>query len=649
MYCAKPAIFVVCAVSLSLWMAGRSVAGEIVPAAPLVPLAPPVAAPIDLPPPSPYHPQESEPPSPKMLQRPIESPPVAESAHPPEHLLIVTPVDAPSGFTGPSGVLPSESQENSDFVPVEDRWRLGMSPWDRYDKGHPCLDDYPYQEGHWWDPFNQNVLKGDYPIIGQHTFLNVTATSFSNVFYREVPTPATVFQSTANPGTADFFGRPGQFMYQQFFRLSLDLFEGDASFKPVDWRIKVTPVFNANTLNVNELAIVGPDVTEGTGRLRSFLSLQEWFAETKLADLSPDYDFVSLRVGSQPFVSDFRAFLFSDTNSAVRLFGNLNSNRDQFNVIVFDQMEKDTNSGLNDDFNFGRKQGVFIANYYHQDFIWPGYTAQFSVTYDDDRPSIKYNKNDALVRPDAAGVALPHSVDAVYLGWAGDGHIERFNITHQLYWVVGHDSMNPLGNQPEEINAWFAAAELSYDRDWARFKTSFLYASGDGNINNRHATGFDTILDDPNFAGGKFSYWQRNAIGLFGVNLKQAGSLVVDLRSSKIQGQANFVNPGLELLNFGVDVDLTPKFKWVNNLNFLWFDKTAVLEQFVFQNRIQRFIGTDISTGLEYRPLLSNNVIASVGLAALVPGRGFDDLYSNVRTTNQPTLLSTFVELELNY
>ena len=36
------------------------------------------------------------------------------------------------------------------------------------------MDDYPGVKGAWWDPYNQNVLKGDYPIIGQHTFLNLT-------------------------------------------------------------------------------------------------------------------------------------------------------------------------------------------------------------------------------------------------------------------------------------------------------------------------------------------------------------------------------------------------------------------------------------------------------------------------------------------
>jgi len=35
--------------------------------------------------------------------------------------------------------------------------------------------------------------------------------------------------------------------------------------------------------------------------------------ESKIADLGPNFDFVSMRAGNQPFVSDFRGFIFSDT------------------------------------------------------------------------------------------------------------------------------------------------------------------------------------------------------------------------------------------------------------------------------------------------------------------------------------------------
>ena len=67
------------------------------------------------------------------------------------------------------------------------------------------------------------------------------------------------------------------------------------------------------------------------------------------------------------------------------------------------------------------------------------------------------------------------------------------------------------------------------------------------------------------------------------------------MRASKDEGQANFVNPGLELVNCGMDFDVTPKLKLISNVNFLWFDSTNVLEQFVFQDKIHRHIGTDLS------------------------------------------------------
>ena len=191
-----------------------------------------------------------------------------------------------------------------------------------------------------------------------------------------------------------------------------------------------------------------------------------------------------------------------------------------------------------------------------------------------------------------------------------------------------------------------AALEVSYDRDWARFRGSFLYSSGDGNINNHHATGFDSIMDNPNFAGGEFSFWQRENIPIFGVNLVQRNSLIPDLRSSKIQGQANFVNPGLLLYNVGMDLELTPKLRMINNCNFLMFDKTAVLEQFLFDGDIHREIGLDLSSGFEYRPFLSNNMIYKFGVAGLLPGRGFKEIYDRLGRAAPPMGLG-FVELNL--
>jgi hypothetical protein len=589
-----------------------------------------------------------EPPTPPVLPDlpPIPPAAIVESPKAAATSFLQTIFDAPLGFTGRSSVVPREEQTDPHFVPIEDRWRIGFPEWDRYGNGHPPVDDYPYIRGNWWDPFNENVLKGDYPLMGQNVFLSITASSRTFAEYHEVPIATTPFESTARPVTEPFFGRPNQFLLEQYFVLSFDIFQGDAAFRPADWRVRITPIFNINYLAGEELAVVNPDVRSGADRGRTFIALEEWFGEVKLADLGPNYDFVSLRGGSQFFNSDFRGFIFADTNLGVRLFGNLNSNREQFNVAFFNQLEKDTNSGLNT--MRDRDQQIVIANYYVQDFIFPGYTAQASFHYNRDNPSFHFDKNDFLVRPDPVGVFQPHGLDVVYLGWTGDGHIDRVNINHAFYWALGHDSLNPIANREQDISAQMAAVELSYDRDWMRFRASYFFASGDGNPNNHMATGFDAIFDDPNFAGGEFSFWQRQAIRLLGVNLVNRGSLLPDLKSSKLEGQSNFVNPGLQLFNLGVDFDITPKLRLVTNANLLWFDEVAVLQTFTYQNAIHRFIGTDLSTGFEYRPLLSNNILMNIGVASLVPGRGFNDLYENFHNSRGP-LFAAFFDLVLTY
>jgi hypothetical protein len=552
----------------------------------------------------------------------------------------------PLGFAGPSAVVP-RSGSNEEYVTVEDRWRIGFPEWDRYpDIGHPMVNDFPYRLGRWFDPYNQNVLKGDYPVYGQHTFFTLTATNTTTFELRKIPTATTPFESTLRPDTVDFFGRDGQFLFSNLFLLSLDLKHGDASFKPDDWRVHVTPALNINTLSVQELGVVSPDIRRGTIRNRSrFMPLQEAFGEVKLFDLSPEYDFMSIRAGNQPFNSDFRGFIFSDINKGVRLFGNLNGNRDQFNLVFFRQNEKDSNSGLN---TFeDRNQNIIIANWYRQDFGFPGYTIQGSVHYNNDGPDLLLDRNGFLVRPDPAGVFQPHRVESAYFGVTGDGHIDRFNISHAAYWAVGRDSRNPIAGRPQAINAQMAACELSYDRDWARFRVSGFWASGDGEVNNGTATGFDGIIDNTNF-GGEGSFFNRQNVPLFGNQLVQRNSLYTSLRSSKIQGQSNFVNPGLWLVNFGLDTDITPRLRFVNNVNFMWFDKTDSLQVFVFQDRIDRDIGTDLSTLIEYRPILNNNLIIMSGASVLVPGGGFRQLYNRLdRHTN--ALASAFVEVILQY
>lgn len=529
------------------------------------------------------------------------------------------------------------------FSAEPDRWLLTMPEWNRYGTG----GEHPYVKGKLWDPFDTNKLKGDVPIFGQQTFFNFTAISDTFFDGRRLPTPTGV--STAQPGTTGFFGKGNQAFVDQVFLFSFELFHGDTSFRPVDWRIRITPAISLNYLDVQELGIVNVDVRKGTTRLDSHVGLQEAFAEVKLRDLSPNFDFISVRAGIQGFNSDFRGFLFVEEQPGIRIFGNLESNRWQYNIAYFNFLEKNTNSGLNS--MALRNQQVIIGNVYRQDFLFQGYTAQFSVHYNKDDATIHYDDNGFLARPApigavfSQGILHPHSIHAAYLGWTGDGHIGPINLTHAFYQALGNDSFNGIAGRAVTINAQMAALELSVDKDWIRFKGSAFYSSGSAHPESGRARGFDSIDDFPEFAGGIFSLWNRESIRLTGtgVALNSGNSLIPDLRSNKDEGQSNFVNPGIFLVNAGADFDVTPKLRGFVNVNYLRFMDTEPLELVLFDSPIHHAIGTDSSVGVRYRPPLTENISITAGAATLIPGQGLRDIYTG------KTLFSFFTDIRFQF
>jgi hypothetical protein len=108
------------------------------------------------------------------------------------------------------------------------------------------------------------------------------------------------------------------------------------------------------------------------------------------------------------------------------------------------------------------------------------------------------------------------------------------------------------------------------------------------------------------------------------------------------------VNPGIQLVNAGFDADLTTKLKWINNVNYLWFNHTAPLEIYTFQGKVRDEIGLDLSTGIEYRPLLNNNILFVGGVSGLVVGDGFRDLYQPLYG-GVPNLAAGFFEAVFEY
>ncbi|MDB6092820.1 MAG: hypothetical protein JWM32_382 [Verrucomicrobia bacterium] len=562
-----------------------------------------------------------------------------------------------------------EGQVPAGMVPMPDRWRQApFYPWRRYTSGDVNELPYYHAKPDLWHYYRQSILKGDVPIHGQDLFLNLTATADLVYEDRKITLPSGV--SASRPGSFDFFGDSRSKVFSMNFGMQADLFRGETVFKPVEWLVRVKPVINFTRVDLRE-TLVSPDPrgnvsgggaappnnsgvvnpgdvdvilnpglktpavidTSATHRDKNYISLQEAFVEVHLKDLSENYDFMALKAGNQAFNSDFRGFIFNDTNLGIRLFGNAGNNRWQYNLAYFDLREKDTNSELNT-FN-QRDQRVVIANVYRQDFLVHGYTAQASVHFNFDSGATYYDTNGSIVRPAPIGDVKSHHVNVGYLGWAGDGHVGRWNISHAMYAAFGRDDFNGIAGRPVRIRGEMAAAEISYDRDWIRYKASVFWASGDGNAKDDRATGFDSIVDNTNFVGGPFSYYVRQGFNLAGtaLNLKQRFSLLPNIRTSKTEGQANFVNPGLRMAGVGADIEVTPKVRAFLNANYLTFDDVDSIQTVLLTNQVGRGFGTDLSLGVQWRPLLTDNIVFSTGFGVLLPARGFRDIYRTVQPT----------------
>jgi len=534
----------------------------------------------------------------------------------------------------PAQVEPPAPYARRETIPVPDRWRIVQS-----------LGLLPYKR---LDPYNPNVLKGDLPVLekelGTGWFFSLVAVSDTLVEARRLPTPVGA-QSTLGAGANGTLGRGRQSTIAETAIVGLSLIKGNTTFRPPDYEFRVVPVVNINRTQTQEVRAVNINPAAGPDRNDSFVGMQELFADVHLRDVSPRYDFDSVRLGIQPFNADFRGFLFLDQPFGARLFGTRDNNRIQYNAAWLRRLEKDTNSGLNDIGQRARADDIFVVNAYRQDTFVDGFTLQGLALHNRNREGSRgeyYNGNGFLERPAIFGTGRPRNYDATYLGINGDGHFGRWNVSASAYYVFGRDRRGMISGANETIDARFGAIEVSRDFDWLRVRASGLWASGDKNPTDAKASGFDAVLENPQFAGADTSYWIRQGVPLIGgggTALSMRNGILASLRTSREHGQSNFTNPGLRLLGIGADADLSPRVRLILNANYLQFDNASSLAVLRNQRLGSTKIGTDLSAGVQIRPYFNQNVVINASIAALFPGKGLRELYGSAVDSTQYSAL----------
>ncbi len=194
--------------------------------------------------------------------------------------------------------------------------------------------------------------------------------------------------------------------------------------------------------------------------------MQALFVDKHLRNVSDRFDFDSLRVGIQPFISDFRGFIFQDSPVGVRLFGTRGNNRYQYNFGVFRRIEKDANSGLNDVTRGGpplRDDDFAVANLLRAGLagarLHHAGHAHLQPEHRRRRGLHRLEQRDPA--PSSLGLGHGSDYDVGYVGLNGDGHFGRWNLTASLCGAVGTVDHGLFTNRSEDIRAGFGAFELS--------------------------------------------------------------------------------------------------------------------------------------------------------------------------------------------
>ena len=309
--------------------------------------------------------------------------------------------------------------------------------------------------------------------------------------------------------------RRPELLLNQNFIVSLELFKGDTAFKPRDREFRVTGVFNINFLDVKENGVVNVDVREGTrphrdlrqpagvlprvppGRPDPQLRLR--LDRGPASRASPATSAASSSVTTRWASASSATSAPTATSSTSPTSGRSRRTRTAGSTGCSRRAARTSRSPTTS----ARTSSCRATR------------CRLASTTCTTTATRTIDKNGFVVRPaDRRHPRSTHIIDAVYLGWTGDGHIGPLNVTHAFYQVLGRDSRNPISAAGTEINAQMAALELSMDFDWVRPKFTFFWASGDDKPLDSRSRGFDSILDNPNFAGGGFSYWVRQGIPL---------------------------------------------------------------------------------------------------------------------------------------
>ncbi len=513
----------------------------------------------------------------------------------------------------PSGATRPKNKKSTDEIqPVNTRWRT-------YD-----LEGVPQFSYHLLDPYHQNRLKGDFPMFGQNWFMEW------DVFQTAVYKNRRNVDFSKNPRLAtDIENKNLKFFAHNNFGdengiFGFEIRHNDDRFFPSDFRI-----------HIDGAADFKHDINAFDSQSEGHAQVFDAFADFQIHNFGTEnFNQMFFRGGLQNFKSDFHGLIFNDGGLGGRVFGQALKNRLRYDVVYIKLFQRDAVSGFFD-FSKPAQHGVFITRFTWEDFLVKGWNSEWSFHFNHDPRKIVGNATNQL------------NLNTYYTGATFNGNVGRFIFNPAIYGVFGTaDHLASGVIQPHDVRAWTAVADVEYPLDFWKFRFGYVYASGDSaDPKSKTDTGFDSISDAVVLFGGPFSYWTGEDIKFGKGDFTRANSFFPSLRGAN--GQANYVNPGLQLINAGLDTTITPRLQFAFNENYFRFNN---LGTFASGNR--PFVINHHAGGIEevfflrWKPVLrriNDLFVIDMSFSVLNPLAGLRDAFGSNRPVYTVQLIPRLV------
>ena len=420
-------------------------------------------------------------------------------------------------------------------------------------------------------PWAAEKLKPDW-------FVSLGAISDTLVELRRLPTPVGAADLDPRQRASTSSARASRRSSPRRSSSSLALIKGNTTFKPPDYEFRIVPAFNVQPRRGRGDPRAARRSAPGHHAQR-----QPRGAAGSLRRRAPAQRLGPLRLRLDPrrhpavHLGLPRLPLPGRARSACASSARATTTSGSTTSAWFRRLEKDTNSGLNDvTTRAARATTTFVAN-----ALPPGLpVARLHLA---GAPSVLnvqprgrrgdfFDDNGFLERPavlgDARAARLHASPTSATAATATFGALEP---PTSVYLALGRDERHPLAQQraghPRRLRRRRALARLQLGARApvraVRSRATRIPSTG----RPRASTRSSRTRSSPAPTRASGSARPIPLIGGGGVALSGRNGVLASLRSSKDQGQSNFVNPGLLLLGVGADVDLTPQLRAIGNVN----------------------------------------------------------------------------------